>query len=106
MKKMILSRIYIGFTIGFIMGVVFSGGEAVRNMFESNFSGTDKLLLGGSAKSISKEIGGSFWETLETTTNRLVKGAKVLGENDDKNTNVDTIELPAEEDENQIELNI
>ena len=89
-----------------IMGVVFSGGEAVRNMFESNFSGTDKLLLGGSAKSISKEIGGSFWETLETTTNRLVKGAKVLGENDDKNTNVDRIELAAEEDDNQIQLNV
>ena len=59
-----------------------------------------------SAKSISQEIGGSFFEFLETTLNRLVKGAKVLGENDAKNTNVDDIELLAEEDENQIDLDI
>ena len=77
-----------------IMGVVFSGGEAVRNMFDTNFSGADELSLGASAKLISREIGGSFWETMGTTTNRLVKGAKVLGENDDKNTNVDNIPLP------------
>ena len=90
-----------------IMSVVFSGGEAVRNMFESNFSGADKLSLGASAKFISREIGGGFFESLTTTTNRLVKGAKVLGENDDKNTNVDDIELPDEEDEeNQIDLDV
>ena len=92
-----------------IMGVVFSGGEAVRNMFDSNFSGADQLSLGASAKSISKEIGGSFWETMGTTMNRLVKGAKVLGENDDKSTNVDNIPLPEEEgedDENQIDLEV
>ena len=59
-----------------------------------------------SAKSISQEIGGSFFEFLGTTLNRLVKGAKVLGENDAKNTNVDDIELLAEEDENQIDLDI
>ena len=92
-----------------IMGVVFSGGEAVRNMFDSNFSGADQLSLGASAKSISKEIGGSFWETMGTTMNRLVKGAKVLGENDDKSTNVDNIPIPEEEDEddeNQIDLDV
>jgi hypothetical protein len=41
--------------------------------------------------------------------NRLVKGAKVLGENDDKITNVDNIPLPEEEgedDENQIDLDV
>ena len=59
-----------------------------------------------SAKSISQEIGGSFFEFLETTLNRLVKGAKVLGGNDAKDTNVDAIELPDEEDENQIDLDI
>ena len=84
---------------------MFSGGEAVRNMFDSNFSGADQLSLGASAKSISKEIGGSFWETMGTTMNRLVKGAKVLGENDDKSTNVDNIPLP-EEEENQIDLEV
>jgi hypothetical protein len=92
-----------------IMGVVFSGGEAIMNMFESNFSGADKLSLGASAKFISREIGGGFFESLSTTTNRLVKGAKVLGENDDKNTNVDNIPLPeeeAEEEENQINLDV
>ena len=92
-----------------IMSVVFSGGEAVMNMFESNFSGADKLSLGASAKFISREIGGGFFESLSTTTNRLVKGAKVLGENDDKNTNVDNIPLPeeeAEEEENQINLDV
>lgn len=77
-----------------IMGVVFSGGAAVEDMINKNFTGKDKTSLGMSAKSISQEIGGSFFEFLETTLNRLVKGAKVLGENDDKNTNVDNIELP------------
>ena len=92
-----------------IMGVVFSGGEAVRNMFDTNFSGADELSLGASAKLISREIGGSFWETMGTTMNRLVKGAKVLGENDDKSTNVDNIPIPEEEDEddeNQIDLDV
>ena len=46
------------------------------------------------------------FEFLETTLNRLVKGAKVLGENDAKDTNVDNIELMDEEDENQIDLDI
>ena len=92
-----------------IMGVVFSGGEAVRDMFDNNFSGVDKVLLGASAKSISREIGGSFFESLETTTNRLVQGAKVLGENDSRNTNVDNIHLAGEnggDDENRIELGV
>ena len=92
-----------------IMGVVFSGGEAVRDMFDNNFSGVDKVLLGASAKSISREIGGSFFESLETTTNRLVNGAKVLGENDARNTNVDNIHLAGEnggDDENRIELGV
>lgn len=89
-----------------IMGVVFSGGEAVRNMFDANFSGVDELSLGASAKAISKEIGGSFWETMGTTMDRLVKGAKVLGESDDKSTNVDNIPLPEEDEENQIDLEV
>ena len=59
-----------------------------------------------SAKSISQEIGGSFFEFLGTTLNRLVKGAKVLGEDDAKNTNVDAIELADAEDGNQIDLNV
>ena len=59
-----------------------------------------------SAKSILQEIGGSIFEFLGTMLNRLVKGAKVLGENDAKNTNVDAIELPDGEDENQIDLDI
>ena len=88
-----------------IMGVVFSGGAAVEDMINKNFTGKDKTSLGMSAKSISKEIGGSFWETFGTTADRLVKGAKVLGENDAKDTNVDNIELP-EENENQIDLDI
>ena len=89
-----------------IMGVVFSGGAAVEDMFNKNFTGKDNTSLGMSAKSISQEIGGSFFEFLGTTLNRLVKGAKVLGENDAKNTNVEDIELPAEEDENPIDLDI
>ena len=71
-----------------------------------NFTGKDNTSLGMSAKSISQEIGGSFFEFLETTLNRLVKGVKVLGEDDAKDTNVDNIELPDEEDENQIDLDI
>jgi hypothetical protein len=74
-------------------------------MFNKNFTGKDSTSLGMSAKSISQEIGGSFFEFLGTTLNRLVKGAKVLGENDDKNTNVDNIPLP-EEEENQIDLEV
>ena len=89
-----------------IMGVVFSGGAAVEDMFNKNFTGKDNTSLGMSAKSISQEIGGSFFEFLGTTLNRLVKGAKVLGEDDAKDTNVDNIELPDEEDENQIDLDI
>ena len=68
-------------------------------------SRTCSTKTGMSAKSISQEIGGSFFEFLGTTLNRLVKGAKVLGENDDKNTNVDNIPLP-EEEENQIDLEV
>ena len=89
-----------------IMGVVFSGGAAVEDIFNKNFTGKDNTSLGMSAKSISQEIGGSFFEFLGTTLNRLVKGAKVLGEDDAKDTNVDNIELPDEEDENQIDLDI
>ena len=78
-------------------------------MFNKNFTGKDSTSLGMSAKSISQEIGGSFFEFLGTTLNRLVKGAKVLGENDDKSTNVDNIPIPEEEDEddeNQIDLEV
>ena len=90
------------------MSVVFSGGQAVQDMFDNNFEGKDKTALGFSAKKISGEIGGGFWELPGTTMNRLVKGAKVLGENDDKNTNVDNIPLPEEDDddENKIELDV
>ena len=91
-----------------IMSVVFSGGEAVQDMFDNNFAGNDKTALGLSAKKISGEIGGTFWEMPGTTMNRLVKGAKVLGENDGKNTNVDNIPLPEEDadDANKIELDV
>lgn len=89
-----------------IMGVMFSGGAAVEDMINKNFTGKDNASLGMSAKSISQEIGGSFFEFLETTLNRLVKGAKVLGDHDPKNTNIDNIQLPDEEDGNQIDLDI
>ena len=90
----------------FTGGLVKINNHIIRKSLNGvHLTGADELSLGASAKLISREIGGSFWETMGTTTDRLVKGAKVLGENDDKNTNVDNIPLP-EEEENQIDLEV
>ena len=65
-----------------IMGVLFNGGASVQKMFDDNFGGADRLSILASAKATSKEVGGSFFEFVSTTMDRLVRGAHVLGEND------------------------
>ena len=62
---------------------------------------------GGATLAINPED-GCIWLEKYNFLERLdgAKGAKVLGEDDAKDTNVDNIELPDEEDGNQIDLDI
>jgi len=89
------------------MGDVAAKGDTPLE--ERNIKITDKsdwvgnvFLRKDDAKAISKEIGGSTWEFTQTTMNRLVKGAHVLGENDPKNTNVDNVDFNT----SKLDLNI
>ena len=77
------------------MGVVFAGGAAMDKMFNDNFTTVEQLKLGVSAKSIStNELGGRMIEFKETTRNRIVKAAQVLGAHHSKNVKIGDMKLP------------
>ena len=78
-----------------IMGVVFAGGAAMDKMYNDNFNLIEQGKLALSAKSISTdELGGRTFEFKETTRNRIVKAAQLLGAHHSKNVKVDDMKLP------------
>ena len=78
-----------------IMGVVFAGGAAMDKMYNDNFNLIEQGKLALSAKSISTdELGGRTLEFKETTRNRIVKAAQLLGAHHSKNVKVDDMKLP------------